>query len=69
MKWLLIALPCVALIAVSRVLRRRWVQHHVSPAWLCDSERREWGAGIEQSCVQSWPVDKVMNELGTWNAR
>lgn len=38
------------------VIRRHRAQ--VSPAWLVDNERREWGSGIDQSAVRSWPIQK-----------
>lgn len=42
---------------------------HVSAAWHVDNSRREWGTGIEQSCVREWPISKIPSETGWWNRR
>lgn len=59
MRWLLLLLPCI-----SAVLLLRWLIHSasertVSDAWLADHDRRACGVGIDQTGVQSWPIEKM----------
>lgn len=65
---LLLALPFGALLYLGA---RTWLRRDetVSDAWKVDNSRREWGSGIEQSCVRKWPLDKLLDEDGYWNAR
>lgn len=36
------------------ILRQSFTAHHVSAAWQNENNRREWGAGVDQSCW-TWP--------------
>lgn len=66
--WLLILVPLGSLLYLGA---RTWLRRDdtVSDAWKVDNQRRVWGTGIEQSCVRSWPLDKLTDEDGWWNAR
>lgn len=52
----------VSVLALGVWWRRRWVDRHVSTDWLVDASRREWGTGIDQTCVRKWPINKFANE-------
>lgn len=53
---LIVVVPGGGLIAIGIWWARRGSR--VSQAWRTDHERRSWGVGIDQSCVQTWPINK-----------
>lgn len=44
-----------------------WRSPRVSDQWCVDQQRREFGLGVEQSVITSWPIDKARNEAGNGN--
>lgn len=64
--WLVVAVGSVSVAAIW--VRRQWIDRHVSPAWLVDAKRRDWGTGIDQACIE-WPLNKVINESAAFNAQ
>jgi hypothetical protein len=41
----------------------------VSDAWLAEHRRKAGRGGVDQSRVRQWPVNKIVNEVGWFNAR
>lgn len=66
MRWLLLLVPCGGVILVVLWLRGKFSDEHVSEAWLRESDHLD-GRGFDGICWK-WPVDKVRNESGLWNA-
>lgn len=48
------------------ILRQSFKSRHVSAAWQNENNRREWGAGVDQSCW-TWPYVGY-KENPRWNA-
>ena len=76
MKMTVLAFGLLAIYAVYRLGRRRLNRNSpdllrredtVTPEWLVDQERREWGAGIDQVGVKQWPINKTVNEAAAFN--
>ena len=64
MKWvLLLGLGSVgALYFISRAASQWYTKTYLSEAWLKAQSKREGRDGVEQVCVQAWPIDKLANE-------
>lgn len=50
-------------------LRRQFAGHYVSARWLDEREWYESRQGIDQACVQRWPINKLVNESAAFQAR
>lgn len=68
--WLILAAVIVGGLAliVGLAWWRRRQSEHVSTGWLDEREWYESQQGIDQACVQSWPIRKITNEAAHFNA-
>lgn len=72
MKFCLVVLglgSVVALYFISRAASQWYTKTHLSEGWLKAQSKREGRDGVEQVCIQAWPIDKFTNEQSWRNTR